>query len=60
MTKHADEPTMGSRSRALALERPVPLDRAKRTLLQEALLEGAKVVEIVEQTVVGYGRWLLL
>jgi hypothetical protein len=38
----------------------VPLDRAKRTLLQEALLEGAKVVEIVEQTVVGYGRWLLL
>jgi hypothetical protein len=60
VTSSRDEQSKRTRSRALALESALPLDKTQKLLLQEALLEGAKAVEVIEQTVIGYGRWLLL
>ncbi len=60
MDKKDGDPPKHAIDRASHLTRPLALDKPQKALLDEALLEAGKVVAVVEDAVLGFGRWLLV
>jgi hypothetical protein len=58
MAKNEEDPKVAL-ARATQLDRPVALSKTETAVLRDALREGEKTVDAVEDALIEFGRWLL-